>query len=162
VAPSFANGIVGVKPTVGLLSRSGIFPISSTQDTAGPMARSVRDAAILLGVLAGDDPADPVTQTRPADLSLGFAAALPAEALRGARISVMHPRKWVHPRLEVLRASALAALRAAGAELVEIPEPPNYDRIWPPEELVLSYEFKDGINAWFASLQADFPIKSLA
>jgi amidase len=89
VCPSSANGIVGIKPTLGLVSRSGIIPISASQDTAGPMTRSVRDAAIVLQALAGRDERDEATSTIPADLKTDFGAALKAGALKGARVGVL-------------------------------------------------------------------------
>jgi amidase len=162
VSPASANGIVGVKPTVGLVSRTGIIPISATQDTAGAMARRVGDAAILLRVLAGADPADAATQVRPVNDQDGLAAKLPADALRGARLGVMRQAMKTSSRVEALWIGIIAALRKAGAEIVDPVAPPDFARIWPAEEIILNYEFKAGINAWLASLGPDASVKSLA
>src|SRR5205807_1628393 len=103
VSPSSANGIVGVKPTVGLVSRSGVIPISHTQDTAGPMARSVRDAAILLGVLAGTDPDDPATADAKGKVA-DYAAALDPKGLKGARVGVARNYFGFHDAVDAVMA----------------------------------------------------------
>ena len=115
--PASVNGVVGFKPTVGLVSRTHVVPISATQDTAGPMARSVADAALLLSAIAGSDPADPVTaeaDRRKADFTAGLAAA----SLQGVRIGVLRGQAGKEPRLLAVFETALADLSRAGAVLV--------------------------------------------
>ncbi|MBE2215677.1 MAG: amidase [Opitutaceae bacterium] len=162
VSPASHCGIVGVKPTVGLVSRAGIIPISISQDTAGPMARTVRDAALLLAAMSGPDPADAACAGRPADLTRDFAAALTPGALRGARLGIMRDAATFPPRTSRVLDDVLAALRAAGAEIVDPVEAPAMEKISAAEWEILCYEFKDGINAWFASLGPDARVKSLA
>jgi amidase len=162
VCPSSANGVVGVKPTVGLISRSGIIPISSTQDTAGPMARTVRDAAILLGVLAGSDPADPATAVADQHASADYTVFLDAEALRGARIGVGRDFLGFDSRVDRLFEDALAALRDAGAELIDpVAITTRREMSGPSYELML-YEFKAGIAAYLASVGATTTLRTLA
>ncbi len=162
VSPASACGIAGVKPTVGLVSRAGIIPISISQDTAGPMARTVRDAAILLAALAGPDARDAATQIRPVGLPTNLASALRPGALRGARLGILHGPFGFAPRMENLLSETAASLRAAGTELVDLGELPSLKGLDEPETEVLLYEFKDGITAWFASLGSAAPVKSLA
>ena len=162
VSPASHCGIVGVKPTVGLVSRSGIIPISVSQDTAGPMARSVRDAALLLATMAGRDPADAATAARPETMSLDLAAALSPGALQGARLGIMRDAAKFPPRTARVLDDAVAALRAAGAEIVDPIETPDLEKISAAEWEILCYEFKDGLNAWFASLGPDARVHSLA
>jgi amidase len=161
MSPSSANGIVGVKPTVGLVSRAGIIPIAASQDTAGPMARTVRDAAILLGVLAARDSRDSATQAQPANLAADFAPARDTHALKGARVGVLHGPFRFHPRMETVLANAVEALRAGGAEIVDLGEFPALAEMSRVQGDVLSYEFKEGINAYLAALAPDASIKSL-
>ncbi|MBK8856373.1 MAG: amidase [Opitutaceae bacterium] len=162
VSPASVCGLVGLKPTVGLVSRAGIIPISASQDTAGPMARTVRDAALLLGVMAGDDVRDGVTQTRPADVPRDYTQGLDAPALSGARLGVVRAAMDLNPKTEAVLAAAVAALRAAGAEVVDPVEIAGMKELNNAEFEVLLYEFKDGLNAYFASLGSEAPIKSLA
>ena len=162
VSPSAHCSIVGMKPTVGLVSRTGIIPISVAQDTAGPMARTVRDAAILLGVLAGSDSRDAATQIRPVDLPRDFAAAMKPGALKGARIGILHGPFGFQPRMEGVLGQAGAVLRAGGAEVIDLGELPSIKELTDREQELLLYEFKDGINTWFASLGPAAPVKSLA
>ncbi|MDX2274467.1 MAG: amidase family protein, partial [Hyphomonadaceae bacterium] len=122
VCPSAINGLVGIKPTLGLVSRFGIVPISSAQDTAGPMGRNVRDAALLLTAMAGSDARD--AQTHEADARrTDYAAGLSGDALRGARIGVLRFQAGFHPAVDARFNAALETLRAAGAELVDIADP---------------------------------------
>lgn len=152
VCPASVNGVVGFKPTVGLVSRTYIVPISHSQDTAGPIATTVEDAAIVLSVIAGSDPADPATAEADAR-KVDYRAALDANSLRGARIGVMRflsPAYSAETRAEFER--ALTALRAAGAELVEIEQAPSDLRAiggW--EMTVLMTELKHDLNAYLAS-----------
>lgn len=122
--PASLTGIVGLKPTLGLVSRARIVPISHSQDTAGPMARSVRDAALLLSVVAGSDPLDPATAQADAHRA-DYLAALDAQALHGARLGVMRFAAGFHPETDAVFAHALDTLRDAGAVLVEIDAPPG-------------------------------------
>ena len=148
--PAAVSGLVGLKPTVGLVSRTGIVPISATQDTAGPMTRTVGDAAAMLTVMAGSDPRDPATaeaDRRKED----YAARLKPDALKGARIGVMRYAAGFHPGTDAAFARALAVLKAQGAVLVEIPDFPNGDKIGGYELTVLLNEFKAGLNAYLAS-----------
>jgi amidase len=162
MSPSSVNGIVGVKPTVGLISRAGIIPTSRSQDTAGPMARTVRDAALLLGVLAGPDPADPATQAQPADRPGDYARRLAPGGLKGARLGVVRGPFGFPPRMQSVLTDAVAALRAAGAEVVDPVEIPQALQLQKPEEEVLLYEFKDGLNRYLATAGPKAPVKSLA
>ena len=161
VSPASVCGLVGLKPTVGLVSRAGIIPISASQDTAGPMARTVRDAALLLGVLAGADARDGATQARPAGLPRDYTQGLDAPALPGARLGVVRAAMDLNPKTEAVLAEAVAALRAAGAEVVDPVEIAGMKELNNAEFEVLLYEFKDGLNAYFAALGPDAPIKSL-
>jgi amidase len=161
VSPASLCGVVGVKPTVGLVSRSGIIPIAQSQDTAGPMARTVADAAVLLGVLAGVDPADPATEAGRGRAAADYTAFLDADGLRGARIGVA--RKFFQPRSPAEKGleAALAALKQAGAELVDPADLPSHGTFGGPEFEVLLYEFKAGLNAYLASLGPKAPVRSL-
>ncbi|HEY3271752.1 MAG TPA: amidase [Geothrix sp.] len=146
VSPSNANGLVGLKPTVGLVSRSGIIPISGTQDTAGPMARTVRDAALLLNVLVGADPKDAATGDPAARREKDYTRFLAAEGLKGARLAVAKNLLGVHAHVDAVIQPALDLLKAHGAELVEVElKSTAYDDA---EFEVLLYEFKAGLNAY--------------
>lgn len=151
ICPSTANGIVGIKPTVGLVSRTHIIPISGTQDTAGPMARSVADAAALLTVMAGSDAAD--AATREADARRAdYSAALDANALGGKRIGVARFLSGWHAPTDAVFNEAIAALRAGGAEIVELTQsPPARSEIGAAEFAVLLTELKAGLNAYLAT-----------
>jgi amidase len=146
--PAGQNGIVGIKPTVGLVSRTGIIPISASQDTAGPMTLTVEDAAILLTVMAGSDPADPATAEADAKKE-DYAKALNPQALKGARIGVARFEAGYHKDTDAAFDEALAVLKAQGAELVEIR---TFDGkgIGAAENRILQSEFKAGINAYLA------------
>lgn len=163
VSPASACGLVGLKPTVGLLSRAGIIPISSTQDTAGPMARTVRDAALLLGALAGPpvpDPADPATAARAGHAPTDYTTYLQASALRGQRLGVEKSYLRDPSAAGDLLRQAAAELKKLGATLVEVELPRPLKPIGDIEMEVLLYEFKDGVNRYLASAGA--PVKSLA
>lgn len=162
VSPASVCGVVGVKPTVGLVSRTGVIPISASQDTAGPVTRTVRDAALLLEAMAAADPQDAATQSRPAGLRTDFAAQLAPGALKGARLGVLHGPFGLDGRLEPLLAQAVEALRAAGAEIVDLGEFPGFNRAGGAEMEVLLYEFKEGLNAYFSTLGSEARVKSLA
>lgn len=152
VCPAGVNGVVGFKPTLGLVSRRFIVPISSSQDTAGPMTRSVRDAAILLTVMAGSDAGDAATVEADARRS-DYAGALSADGLNGVRIGVMRSAIGDDPRIIALFDRALATLRAQGAVLVDIADP-GIDRqaLGEAEFTVLLTEFRHDLNAYLATL----------
>lgn len=162
VSPASVCGLVGVKPTVGLVSRTGIIPISASQDTAGPMARTVRDAALLLEAMASPDARDAVTQTRPENLAVNYSAQLKSGSLRGARLGVVHGPFGMDARLEPLLSRAIEAMRSAGAEVVDLGEFPEFKKANDPELQVMLYEYKDGLNAYFATLGPKSPVKTLA
>lgn len=157
LCPSAMNGLVGIKPTVGRVGRSGIIPISASQDTAGPMARSVADAAMLLDALASTrDPVDAATRNAPA-WPARLTDALDADALLGARIGVLRPSGVdAQPDVDAAFERALAQLREAGAQLVEV-ELPNRGKWSAPEFTVLQYEFKDGVERYLRESGAPVP-----
>lgn len=162
VCPSSVCGIVGIKPTVGLVSRTGIIPISHSQDTAGPMARTVRDAAILLEALAGVDPADEATASSKDHSSIQYSSGLNPDALRGAKIGVARNYFDFHDGVETVMARALDALTQAGASLVDTEALEVIDQIGDAESMVFEYELKAGIAAYLAWAGSDAPPKSLA
>ena len=168
MSPASACGLVGVKPTVGLVSRAGIIPISASQDTAGPMTRTVRDAAILLAAIADSDPRDDATKQIPAGLRAELAAPLKAGALRGARIGVVRGLPGFHGRMDAIMNGLIETLRTAGAEVVDPVAMPSLAKLGTftssgaAPGIVLSFEFKDGINRYLAEPGRVTPMKSLA
>jgi amidase len=169
ICPSTNCGIVGIKPTVGLVSRAGIIPISHTQDTAGPMARTVADAAALLAALAGVDPRDPATaagKDRASDpgssARTSYAKALDPQGLRGARVGVARNLAGFHPDTDRLFDEAVAEMKRRGAEIVDPTDVPNAKELGDPELEVMLYEFKADLEAYFASLGPKAPVKTLA
>ena len=169
VCPSTANGIVGIKPTVGLVSRAGVIPISHTQDTAGPMARTVRDAAIVLGVVAGTDPNDPATADSDTRGLVDYTPFLDAAGLRGMRIGVVRRFLGFHEAVDQVVESAIAAMQSAGAVIVDPVDlrplggsPAEFTNLGAAETQVLMYEFKAGLNAYLARRGADAEVRSLA
>ena len=162
VCPSTANGIVGVKPTVGLVSRSRIIPISHTQDTAGPMARTVRDAALVLGTLVGVDPNDPATLASEGNAHIDYTPFLRADGLKGTRLGVYRKVFGFHPKVDEIMEQALETLKQQGAEVVDPVELPAYKDFGEAPFTVLLYEFKAGVNGYLAALGDDAPVKSLA
>jgi amidase len=159
VSPSSVNGIVGIKPTVGLLSRTGIIPISKTQDTAGPMARTVKDAAILLGILAGSDAEDAATQTNKNGTS-DYTTFLDSNGLQGKRLGLEKSVYGGNPDMEALLQDALTLLKSKGATIVEVELVKELKPIGTDEFTVLLYEFKDGLKNYFST--APTKMKSLA
>jgi amidase len=163
VSPSSACGIVGFKPTVGLVSRSGVIPIAAAYDTAGPMTRTVRDAALVLAALAGVDERDAATRAIPDGQAGKIGTRLPEGALRGARVGLIRGSgKDDRPYLESARAAALDAIRSAGAEVIDIGEFPGLAAGGPPRIEVMLYEMKAGINAYLAELGPNARMKTLA
>jgi len=161
VSPASACGIVGIKPTVGLVSRTGIIPIAHSQDTAGPMARSVRDAALLLGALAGVDPADTATAECAGRVAPDYTAFLDPKGLEGARIGVPRNYFGFHDGVDAVMGEALLAMKRSGATLVDPADLPSVDRIGDAELSVLLFELKAGLNAYLARLGPGAPVKSL-
>ena len=162
VCPASVSGLVGIKPTIGLVSRSGIIPIAQSQDTAGPMARTVADAAVLLGVLSGTDPRDPST-AKPRRSLKDLAAVLDAGALKGARIGVARRRFFGYSAsADRVIEAAVAAMKSAGAVIVDPADVPGAGTLDDCELEVLLYEFKAGLNAYLAGLGPGAKVRSLA
>jgi amidase len=153
VSPSSACGVVGVKPTAGLVSRTGIVPLSPVQDTAGPMAKSVADAAAMLSVLAAADPDDPAASVLPAHGATDYTQFLDPAALDGARIGVWRGASArADAATKVLLEAAVRTLRSLGATVTDPVELPDVEKITVPEFDALYYEFKYGINAYLKYL----------
>jgi amidase len=161
LSPARMTGIVGFKPTVGLVSRSGIIPISHSQDTAGPMARTVTDAAILLGAMTGEDPRDAATAANTGKAHRDYGRFLDADGLRGARIGVARKTFTGHPEVAPLMNRLLAEMKSRGAVLVDPIELPPSSAYGAAEEEVLLYEFKAGLNAYLADLGPGAPVRTL-
>ena len=164
VCPSSLTALVGVKPTIGLVSRAGIIPISKTQDTAGPMTRTVADAATLLGALAGDDPRDAATMSVAARRArIDYTKSLRLDALKGARIGVPRRRYFGYsPKADAVVEEALRVLKAQGAVVVDPAEISTAAQLEDCELEILLYEFKDGLNAYLKSSGAKVGVQSLA
>jgi amidase len=160
VCPSNNNGIVGIKPTVGLISRSGIIPISFTQDTPGPMGRTVEDAAICLGALTGVDSADSRTIASQGRSQTDYTKYLRKDGLKGKRIGLLKNEMGFSIKVDTLIRQAVAFIKTQGAEIVEIvgPKESGYGAA---SYQVLLYEFKDGLNKYFASLGNNAPVRNL-
>lgn len=161
ICPATRNGVVGIKPTVGLWSRSGIIPISATQDTAGPMARTVADAAALLGALTGVDDRDGATTAARGRALDDYRPFLRADGLKGRRIGVLRNYMGFDARVDAIVEEAISAIAAAGAEVVDPASLPTRGQFASAEFEVLLYEFKDGINAYLAGLGDAAPMKTL-
>jgi amidase len=162
VCPSSANGIVGIKPTLGLVSRAGIIPIAHSQDTAGPMTRTVRDAAILLNALAGIDPRDPATQTNRTRGSVDYTRYLDANGLRGARIGVARSKFFGYSDVtDKVINDAINAMKTQGAVVVDPANIANAGKFDDSEFEVLLYEYKAELKAYLASLGPKAPLKTL-
>lgn len=160
VCPSQANGIVGIKPTVGLVSRSGVIPISFTQDTPGPMARSVRDAAICLGILAGVDPSDEKTIASQGKFHRDYTQFLKEDGLKGKRIGLYKAPMGKNFKVDTLMAQAVSFMKSQGAEIIEIKDISG-GKVDGYEFEIMLYEYKDGLNNYFQSLGPDAPIQSI-
>ncbi len=163
VCPANSNGIVGIKPTVGLTSRFNVIPISKTQDTVGPFARTVTDAALVLGAITGIDPRDLATGRSASQFHIDYTPFLDADGLKGARIGIPRQLVTATPEAVAVFETAVSTLRHAGAEIIDPVEFPDFETLrdntaeW---ELML-YEFKDGINEYLSRLDNDAP-QSLA
>ena len=161
VCPSSMNGLVGLKPTVGLVSRTGVVPISHTMDTPGPMTRSVMDAALVLTAIVGADPADKATadaDRRKTD----YTAGLKPDALKGRRLGVLRIGLGGHAGTDKLFEQALVDLRAAGAELVDIKQPPDQQAIGAHTGIIMQTEFKAGIASYLATAAPAVKVRTLA
>ena len=160
VCPAQTNGIVGIKPTVGLVSRSGVVPISFTQDTPGPMARTVSDAAICLGVLAGPDSADAKTLEPKGLFYSDYTQFLHKDGLKGKRIGIDKSVSGINYKVDTLFSRAVDFLRNQGATIIEIGT--IYDKKIDKFSFeIMLYEYKDGLNKYFTSLGAEAPVKNI-
>ena len=161
VCPSAACSLVGIKPTLGLVSRAGIVPIAHSQDTAGPMARTVRDAAILLGALAGPDPKDAATTVAPTPVP-DYTGSLDVKGLAGARLGIARSKLFgYHAATDALIAQAIDVLRRAGAVIVDPADIPHVGEYDDAELTVLLYEFKADLNRYLAEFAPGAPVKTL-
>ena len=161
VSPSSINGIVGIKPTVGLVSRAGIIPISHSQDTAGPMARTVRDAAILLGAMAGADPEDPATRDKSRKAYGDYTQFLDANGIKGARIGVNRKYFGFHPEVDKVIENALQILRNNGAVLVDPADVDTIGKFDDSEMTVMMYELKADMKSYLEHRGPGTPVHSL-
>jgi amidase len=161
VCPSSTNSLVGIKPTLGLVSRSGIIPISHSQDTAGPMARTVADAAALLSVLAGADPRDSATASIPPSAPADYTKFLEKDGLRGARLGIVRKNFGFSDAVDKALNGAIDAMKKLGAVIVDPVVIPTAGQFDDSELDVLLYEFKAGLNAYLAALTPGFPMRSL-
>jgi amidase len=162
VSPASRCGIVGLKPTLGLVSRSGVVPIAHSQDTAGPMGRTVADVAALLGGMTGVDPRDEATAASQGKSYTDYTRFLDAAGLAGARLGVFRPRSLENnPLVGSVLTEALAAMKAAGATIVD-PVEIDTSKLGDPEFEVLLYEFKADLDKYLAELGPSAPVKSLA
>ncbi len=162
ICPATTCGLVGIKPTLGLLSRSGIIPIAHSQDTAGPMARTVADAAALLAAMAAPDPSDPATAAAEGHAHADYTQFLDPAALEGARIGISRDHFGFHPKVDPIIEHAIEALAAAGAEIVDPVVLANLDDMDTESRKVLFYEFKDDLNAYLEGLGPAAPVSNLA
>jgi amidase len=162
VCPSSANGIVGIKPTLGLVSRAGVVPIAHSQDTAGPMARTVRDAAILLNAIAGVDARDSATSALSARQPVDYTQSLDANGLRGARIGIARAKFFGYSDVtDKVIDAAIDAMKQQGAVIVDPANIETAGKFDDSEFDVLLYEFKADLNNYLASLGPKAPVKSL-
>jgi amidase len=162
ICPSQTNGIVGIKPTLGLISRSGIIPISHSQDTAGPMARTVTDAAILLGVMTGVDDRDRATRASARHALADYTRFLDKDGLRGARLGVVRNLAGGHPRIQQVFEANLDVLRQLGAGLIDPANLANLEQAGDHEGEVLHFEFKADLNRYLAAAGPSARVRSLA
>ena len=162
VCPSSINGIVGVKPTIGLVSRAGIVPIAHTQDTAGPMARTVADAAAMLGALTGRDALDDATQASEGRSHGDYTRFLDRDALRGARIGLLREYWGQHGGIDSLLDESASAMRGAGAELIDIRELPGIETTNRPGFELMLFEFKADLNRYLADLGPEAKVRNVS
>jgi amidase len=161
VSPASVNGLVGIKPTVGLISRRGIIPISHSQDTAGPLARSVRDAALMLAVMSGSDPADPASVAAAGHFETDYLRYLDNSGLRNARLGIARNFFADNAPMNRFLDQQVAVLKAAGAVIVDPADMAMPDGANDAELQVLLYEFKAGLNTYLTRLPARLPVHTL-
>lgn len=161
VCPSSSNGLAGIKPTVGLVSRSGIIPISHSQDGAGPMCRTVRDAAILLGALTGVDPEDAATAASAGKSQTDYTQYLDRAGLKGARIGVARKYFGFSDAVDALMEQSLDVMKREGATLVDPADIATFGKFDDSEQVVLMYELKADLNAYLARLGPGAPVRTL-
>ncbi|HEY2963682.1 MAG TPA: amidase [Pyrinomonadaceae bacterium] len=161
VCPSSANSLVGIKPTVGLVSRAGIIPIAHSQDTAGPMARTVTDAALILSLLTGEDSRDPMTKESRGKAATDYTKFLDKDGLRGMRLGVARKHFGFSERVDKLMNEAIAEMKKLGAVFVDPADIPTTGKFDDSEFEVLLYEFKADLNAYLAGLGPQAPVRSL-
>jgi len=161
VCPSSSNGLAGIKPTVGLVSRGGIIPISHSQDGAGPMCRTVRDAAILLGALTGIDPDDAATTASAGKAQSDYAQYCDPNGLKGARIGVARKYFGFSEAVDALMEQSLAVMKRQGATMVDPADIETFGKFDESELLVLMYELKADLNAYLARLGPGTPVRTL-
>ena len=161
VSPSSMNGIVGIKPTVGLVSRTGVIPISHSQDTAGPMARTVKDAATLLGALVGMDSEDKATMAGVGKSFTDYTQFLDAAGLKGARIGVVRGYFGFHEGVDVVINNAIEIIKSVGATIVDRVEIKTLNQLGNAEDTVLQYELKADMKAYLDRLGPDAPVHTL-
>ncbi len=160
-SPANANGIVGIKPTLGLLSRSGIIPIAHSQDTPGPMARTVADAAILLGAMMGVDAADSATRYSRKRGGFTYSKLLDYDGLKGARIGVARNMAGTNPRVTKIFEHCIEVMKQLGAVIIDPADVPNFDKFGETEIEVLLYEFKADLNKYLKSLDENVRVHSM-
>jgi amidase len=161
ICPAQTNGIVGIKPTLGLLSRSGIIPIAHSQDTPGPMARTVADAALLLGAMTGVDAGDSATRPSKKRALSNYSKQLDLDGLNGARIGVARNMAGTNPRALKILENCIDVMKHLGAIVIDPADVKNIDRFAETEREVLYYEYKAGLNAYLKSLGAEARVHSM-
>ena len=161
VCPSSANGLAGIKPTVGLVSRAGIIPISHTQDGAGPMCRNMSDAAIILGALTGVDPEDSATAASKGKFLTDYTPFLNPDGLKGARIGVLRKSFGFNPKVDKIMEASLEVLKKQGATLVDPVALESLEKVRESEFMCFMYELKADLNAYLARLGPNAPVKTL-
>ncbi|MBV6451080.1 MAG: Glutamyl-tRNA(Gln) amidotransferase subunit A [Anaerolineales bacterium] len=161
ICPAQTNGIVGIKPTLGLLSRSGIIPIAHSQDTPGPMTRTVADAAIMLGAMTGVDAGDPATRPSKKRGLSNYTKFLDLDGLKGARIGVARNMAGTNPRILKIFETCLEALKQLGAVIVDPANVKNFDKFSDSEMEVLHFEFKADLNAYLENLDPSVSVHSM-
>ncbi len=162
VCPASANGVVGLKPTVGLVSRTGVVPLSHSQDTAGPMTRTVSDAATLLNAMQGADVSDPASQLAKKMHNRDYTASLKSTGLQNKKIGVLRSSAGFHTEVDALFNQAITDLKAAGAVLVDDLQWETPDGFWDASYDVLLYEFKHDLNQYLANRPKNLPLLTLA
>jgi len=161
VCPANANGVVGLKPTVGLVSRAGIIPISHSQDTAGPITRTVTDAAVLLGALSGFDARDPATLAGRGRSTEDYTFDLNPEGLKGARVGIARQFFGFHEKVDRLMEDSILEMRRCGAEVIDPTDIPTRGEFGDSEYKVMLFEFKANLNAYLKGLGPEVSVKSL-